>query len=188
MEINFSPKKLITLRKLKGFSQDKLAEKAGINIRTLQRIERNEVKPQLYTLGCLSDSLGVSIEDLYNTDVKSVSEEKSPQQLSLLHFSAMAGCVFPLANIIVPYSIWVYNKNATERWNKHLRKVINFQLSWLLYLIIILILYFVIEAFAFLVFLLPLIALFSIIICPAISGILILKSKANFYPLTINFI
>ena len=64
MTINFSSDKLITQRKLQGLSQDKLAEKAGISIRTLQRIEKNEVNPQPYTLGCLADALGIQIEDL----------------------------------------------------------------------------------------------------------------------------
>jgi uncharacterized Tic20 family protein len=188
MDINFSSEKLITQRKLQGLSQDKLAEKAGINIRTLQRIEKNEVKPQPYTLGCLADSLGVKIEDLTNSTPISLQEEESPRQLSLLHFSALAGCVIPLGNIIAPLFLWLYKKQTSDTWNNHAKKVINFQISWLIYLFVALVLYFTIEQFAFFVFLFPIITIINILILPVYSGILVIKNKLPFYPLTINFL
>jgi serine-type D-Ala-D-Ala carboxypeptidase/endopeptidase len=188
MDLNFSSEKLITQRKLKGLSQDKLAEKAGINIRTLQRIEKNEVKPQLYTLGCLADSLGVRIEDLTNPIAISLPEEKSPRQLSLLHFSALAGCLIPLGNIIAPLFLWLHKKQTSDIWNNQAQKVINFQISWLIYLFVALVLYFTIEQLAFFVFLFPVITIMNILILPVYSGILVIKNKPPFYPLTINFL
>ena len=188
MDINFSSEKLITLRKLQGLSQDKLAEKAGINIRTLQRIEKNEVKPQPYTLGCLATSLGVKIEDLTAPTPVSLTDEKSPHQLSILHFSALAGCVIPLGNILVPLFFWLYKKQVGDNWNNHAQKVINFQISWLLYLFVVLILYFTIEQLAFFVFLFPVITIINIILLPVYSGILVIKNKQPFYPLTIKFL
>lgn len=188
MDLHFSPDKLITLRKLQGLSQDKLAEKAGINIRTLQRIEKNEVKPQPYTLGCLADSLGVTIEDLTISVPISVKEEKSPRELSLLHFSALAGCVIPLGNILAPLFLWLFKRQTTDTWNKHALKVINFQISWLLYLFVALALYFTIEQLAFLVFLFPVITITNIVILPVYSGVLVIKNKIPFYPLTIHFL
>ena len=188
MDINFSSEKLITLRKLQGLSQDKLAEKAGINIRTLQRIEKNEVKPQSYTLGCLATSLGVKIEDLTAPTPGSFTDEKSPHQLSILHFSALAGCVIPLGNILAPLFFWLYKKQVSDNWNNHAQKVINFQISWLLYLFVVLILYFTIEQLAFFVFLFPVITIINIILLPVYSGILVIKNKQPFYPLTIKFL
>lgn len=188
MDLNFSSEKLITQRKLQGLSQDNLAEKAGINIRTLQRIEKNEVKPQPYTLGRLADSLGVRIEDLTNPAIISLQEEKTPQQLSLLHFSAMAGCVIPLGNILAPLILWLFKKQTSDTWNNHAKKVISFQLSWLLYLFVALVLYFTVEQLAFIVFLFPVIAILSLIIFPVCSGILVIKSKQPYYPLAISFL
>ena len=188
MDLNFSSEKLITQRKLQGLSQDKLAEKSGINIRTLQRIEKNEVKPQPYTLGCLADSLGVRIEDLTAPTPSSLKDENSPRQLSILHFSALAGCVIPLGNILTPLFLWLFKKQASDTWNNHAQKVINFQISWLIYLFVALVLYFTIEQLAFFVFLFPLITIINIIVLPAYSGILVIKNKQPFYPLTINFL
>jgi serine-type D-Ala-D-Ala carboxypeptidase/endopeptidase len=187
MDLNFSSEKLITQRKLQGLSQDKLAEKAGINIRTLQRIEKNEVKPQPYTLGCLANSLGVRIEDLTVTTPASSIGEKSSRELSILHFSALTGCVIPLGNILAPLFLWLFKKQASDTWNNHAQKVINFQISWLIYLFVVLILYFSIEQLAFLVFLFPVITIINIILLPVYSGILVIKNKQPFYPLTINF-
>jgi serine-type D-Ala-D-Ala carboxypeptidase/endopeptidase len=188
MDLNFSSEKLITQRKLQGLSQDKLAEKAGINIRTLQRIEKNEVKPQPYTLGCLADSLGVRIEDLTNPAAINLTEEKSPQQLSLLHFSALTGCIIPLGNILAPLFLWLFKKQTSDAWDSHAKKVVNFQISSLLYLFVALGLYFTIEQLAFVVFLLPVITIINIIILPVYSGILVIKNKRPFYPLTIKFL
>lgn len=188
MDLNFSAEKLITQRKLQGLSQDKLAEKAGINIRTLQRIEKNEVKPQPHTLGCLANSLGVKIEDLTAATPISLTDEKSPHQLSILHFSALAGCVIPLGNILAPLFLWLYKRQTSNSWNNHAQKVINFQMSWLIYLFVALALYFTIEQLAFFVFLFPIITMLNILILPVYSGILVIKNKLPVYPLTINFL
>ena len=188
MDLNFSSEKLITQRKLQGLSQNKLAEKAGINIRTLQRIEKNEVKPQPYTLGCLANSLGVKIEDLTDPTPINLTGEISPRQLSILHFSAVAGCVIPLGNILAPLFLWLFKKQISESWNDHAQKVINFQISWLIYLFVALVLYFTIEQLAFLVFLFPIIVMINILILPVYSGFLVMKNKPPFYPLSIQFL
>lgn len=188
MDLNFSPEKLIALRKLQGFSQDKLAEKAGINIRTLQRIEKNEVKPQLYTLGCLADSLGVKLEDLTAPTQVNLKEEISSRELSILHFSALAGCVVPLGNVLAPLFLWRFKKQTSNIWNIHAQQVINFQISWLMYLFVALLLYFTIEQFAFLVLFFPVITISTILILPTYSGIQVMKNKTPFYPLTIIFL
>lgn len=187
MELNFSPDKLIALRKLKGFSQEKLAEKAGINIRSLQRIEKQDVQPQPHTMGLLAEALGVSIDELCTQTQTEPTEAIDVRHLSLLHFSAGAGLVFPFGNIILPYILWMYRKDNTEAVRKHVYAILNFQLSWSVYLIIILLCYFTIEPFAFLVFLIPPFILFSLVICPLLSGINSFKHKYFFYPLAIPF-
>ncbi len=188
MEIQFSSEKLITQRKLQGFSQEKLAEKAGINIRTLQRLEKNEVTPQLYTLRSLADSLGVKIEDLTVSAPTGIPTEKSTRQLALLHFSAAAGCVFPLGNLIAPLLLWIYKKQADDAWDKQAREILNFQMSWLLYLFLVLVLYFTIPVLPFLVFLIPVIVFLNILLFPIYSGFRVINNQPPFYPLTIPFL
>lgn len=188
MEIQFSSEKLITQRKLQGFSQEKLAEKAGINIRTLQRLEKNEVTPQLYTLRSLADSLGVKIEDLTVSAPTGITAEKPARQLALLHFSATTGCVFPLGNLIAPLLLWFYKKNADDAWDRQAREILNFQMSWLLYLFLVLVLYFTIPVLPFLVFLIPVIVFLNILFFPIYSGFRVINNQTPFYPLTIPFL
>lgn len=188
MPIIFAPEKLTELRKLKGFSQEKLAEEAGINIRTLQRLEKGDVKPQPYTLGQLAASLGVTIEDLCISASTDSPITESKKELSLLHFIALLGCVFPLGNIIAPFLFWIYKNDGSENRNIHARAIINFHISWLVYLFIVLLLYFTIESFAFLVFAIPPMAIFTLIICPIISGVRVLNGKPFFYPLSLKLL
>ena len=41
---------LLYQRKLKGYTQDELAEKTRVGLRTIQRIEKGEVQPHLQTI------------------------------------------------------------------------------------------------------------------------------------------
>ncbi len=54
-----------------NYSQKELSEKTGLTLRTIQRIENNEVKPSLYSLKVLGEALNI---DLSNTIPKSVSQ------------------------------------------------------------------------------------------------------------------
>jgi transcriptional regulator with XRE-family HTH domain len=57
------------LRNLKGFSQAKLAVKAGMDPATLNRIEQGKGNPNLKTLEKLAETLGVSVVDLLEEPV-----------------------------------------------------------------------------------------------------------------------
>jgi len=46
------------LRTGQNYSQKDLSEKTGLTLRTIQRIENNEVKPSLYSLKVLGEALG----------------------------------------------------------------------------------------------------------------------------------
>ncbi|MCB0540285.1 MAG: helix-turn-helix transcriptional regulator, partial [Bacteroidetes bacterium] len=48
--MDYIANKIIEVRKLKGLSQEELAEKAQVNLRTIQRIENGENKPREKTL------------------------------------------------------------------------------------------------------------------------------------------
>lgn len=176
----------MALRKRNGYSQEKLAEEAGINIRTLQRLEKDQATPQPYTLDCLAKALQVSIEDLCDFSEKLL--EVSPQQLGLLHFSAVTGCIVPLGNIIAPYLLSVYQKNKTATWDVHYKTILNFQLSWLLYTFIVLAFFFTMASLAFVILIIPIMAFFSLAFCPLFSGIRVLKGKTDFYPLSLKII
>ena len=54
-------------RQQKKLSQIEFADKCNLNIRTIQRIENDEVSPRLYTLRILSEVLGIEL--LQNNDI-----------------------------------------------------------------------------------------------------------------------
>jgi transcriptional regulator with XRE-family HTH domain len=56
---------LVTIRKQKGWSQEKLSQEAGISYNTLIKIERRGIaNPKIATVIKLSDALGVSVDQL----------------------------------------------------------------------------------------------------------------------------
>jgi transcriptional regulator with XRE-family HTH domain len=48
-------------------SQRKLSEQTGLNLRTIQRIENNEVKPSLYSLKVIGEALNTDLSDFVKT-------------------------------------------------------------------------------------------------------------------------
>lgn len=57
-------RKLLELRKQKGFTQEELVEQCNINVRTIQRIEAGEVMPRSFTLKTILNVLGEDLENL----------------------------------------------------------------------------------------------------------------------------
>jgi len=54
-----------------------------------------------------------------------------------IHLSALSKFIFPLGNFILPLILWTINKDKSEFIDKHGKQAINFQLSILIYTIII---------------------------------------------------
>lgn len=58
-------KNLKALRNQKGWSQERLAQEAGISYNTLIKLERNGIKnPKIETVIKLADALDVSLDEL----------------------------------------------------------------------------------------------------------------------------
>jgi transcriptional regulator with XRE-family HTH domain len=52
------------VREDRGLSREGLADKAGVSMRTLERIELGQTVPRRATIKVLADALGVAPEDL----------------------------------------------------------------------------------------------------------------------------
>ena len=61
-------KKIIELRKAKGFTQEELVDKCNISVRTLQRIETGEVTPRSYTIKTILAALDYDLSTIQDTD------------------------------------------------------------------------------------------------------------------------
>ena len=55
--------RLKELRTGLNYSQKELSEKSGLTLRTIQRIENNEVKPSLYSLKVIGQALKTDVSD-----------------------------------------------------------------------------------------------------------------------------
>ena len=66
-----------SLRRGKGYSQEKLAELAGINAKYLSSVERGAENPTLDLFIRLSQSLKIDIHEMFNIEY----EDQTPQTL-----------------------------------------------------------------------------------------------------------
>jgi len=118
-------KKIKELRTRKGFSQDELADTAGVNLRTVQRIESGETEPRGDTLKRLAGALGVTSDELIDW-----AEQEDSGFLVFLNLSALSFIAFPLLGIIVPLALWFLKKDKIKNLNEMGKSLINFQISW----------------------------------------------------------
>ncbi len=59
--------RLKELRTSLNVSQKELSEQTGLSLRTIQRIENNEVKPSLYSLKVIGEALKTDVSEFVNT-------------------------------------------------------------------------------------------------------------------------
>ncbi|RAW02545.1 helix-turn-helix domain-containing protein [Pseudochryseolinea flava] len=120
------------LRLKKGITQDELAERTDISVRTIQRIESCEVDPRAYTLQSIATALEVDFEMLAGTEDKPEAgnpKNEESKWLPLIHLSGL------LLLIIPPIILWIWKRDKVEDIQRHAYDVINFQLSMTLYLL-----------------------------------------------------
>ena len=114
------------LRIKKGMTQEELADKTEVSVRTIQRIENGEVDPRAYTLQMIARALEVDYNLFAATEP---DEEQEIQQvnannwLGLLHFSGIIPFIFPTV------IIWYLKKDTIKGMSDHYRDVIGFQLK-----------------------------------------------------------
>ncbi len=124
--------KLKQYRRINCLSQEKLADLAGISIRTIQRIEEGKSVGSGYTLNALAKALNIHSSEL----MSSVSPKLSPvydntSKLKILNFSAMVMLLIPLANVFMP--AYFYWKNRDDEHVKTIgKRIVSFQIFWAL--------------------------------------------------------
>ncbi|MCE7064543.1 helix-turn-helix domain-containing protein [Dyadobacter sp. CY326] len=119
------------LRKSKGFSQEALAENAGINLRTLQRIETGNTVPRGETLRLLARALDVSVQELSEfINEQPISTEQDPGFLKLMSLSALTFWFIPFGNILIPLAFWIFKKNKINGVAELGKRIVNFQIIW----------------------------------------------------------
>ena len=69
--------KLIEVRRAKGLTQDEVAEKSKITVRTIQRIESGLVTPRAFTIKIISETLGFDFFETSNTGYEVFTENRN---------------------------------------------------------------------------------------------------------------
>jgi len=122
--------KIKELRNVNGFSQEELARKARLSLRTIQRIELGETEPRGDTLIRVAGVFNLKPEDLVS---KPLSKDK--YFLPVLNLSALSYIFFPLLGFVVPLILWVLKRD--DSFDAASKKLLNFQITWCIALVII---------------------------------------------------
>ena len=123
--------KIKELRNRKGFSQEELSEKAGLSLRTIQRIENGETEPRGDTLKRIAVAFEVSSDEILDW---AVQEDKG--FLKSLNLSALSFILFPLLGIMVPLIMWISKKDKIKNVNNIAKDILNFQITWTMILFV----------------------------------------------------
>jgi transcriptional regulator with XRE-family HTH domain len=118
-------KKILEIRKSKGLTQEELSELAKINLRTLQRIEKDETEPQSKTLKRLCEVLEIKVEDILG-----YGKKDDNNFLIFFHLSVLSFFLIPLGNILIPTILWLTRREKINGLNERGADLLNFQILW----------------------------------------------------------
>lgn len=95
------------LREQKNLTQNELAEKSGISLRTIQRIEAGNI-PKGFTLKTIAKALETDPENLFQ-------EKEKFERAKLINFSALSGLILPFGNVIIPLILTYRTKDLKNK-------------------------------------------------------------------------
>lgn len=114
------------IREEKNLTQEELAEKSGISVRTIQRIEAG-TDPKGYTLKTLVATLDISEKDLLIADIlKQEIKAEEPililendevfnsTLIKIINLSSLPFAWFPIANFLPPLLIMLFTKEKSQ--------------------------------------------------------------------------
>ncbi len=141
---------IVKARKVKGITQDELAQASNINVRTIQRIEAGETQPRAFTLKSISQVLDVSLleltsqpvvaSNLENFPTRSDKTSKNKEQITTLILSCFTFIVLPQIHFIVPIIILKKMKFVEGSSIPFAKRLIRIQVYWVILLDVMLIL------------------------------------------------
>lgn len=130
---NFELQKRVKEHRMKkGFSQEELADKTGLSLRTIQRIENGETVPRGDTLKRLSITLQVSPDEIIDWKI-----QQDNNIMVILHLSQLGFLAFPLLGVIIPLAIWILKKDKVRDIDSVGKSILNFQITWTIIVFII---------------------------------------------------
>jgi len=102
--------KVKLLREQKNLTQSELAEKAGLSLRTIQRIESGQ-SLKGFTLKAIARTLETEPENLISKEEENTSIDRA----KLINLSALAGLIIPFGGIILPAILTYRTQDSVNR-------------------------------------------------------------------------
>lgn len=102
--------KVKLLREQKNLTQTELAEKSGLSLRTIQRIESGQ-SLKGFTLKAIAQTLETEPENLFSQEEKDIQIDRA----KLINFSALAGLIIPFGGIIFPAILTYRTQDSVNR-------------------------------------------------------------------------
>lgn len=127
--------KIARARKEMGLSQEELANRSGISIRTIQRIEKSMVQPHGHTLKKIASTLEMDLSALTNYDVQ--KNDSVIRKLRVLNSIGLLVIIAPLIHLFLQIA-YLSKHREIKAFNEAGRKLISFQMLWLLAVLLIL--------------------------------------------------
>ncbi|RXM53319.1 MULTISPECIES: helix-turn-helix domain-containing protein [unclassified Chryseobacterium] len=121
--------KLLKYRENLNLTQEELAAKSGISVRTIQRIEAG-TEPKGYTLKTLAKALNIKENELLKTRI---NEAVNYPLIKLINLSSLPFIIFPPMNILAPLLI-MYFKKENDLMAK---QIVSLQILWTLVSVIL---------------------------------------------------
>jgi len=164
----------------KGLTQEDLSESTGLSVRTIQRIEKDEVVARAFTLQNIADALDIEFNLLNNSIDDSTSEsdvKEAKVWLPLLHLSGLFLFLLP------PIIIWILKRDEIVKMREHGIDVINFQLSMWIIMVPCGILAFLLITIPVIIFM----GFFSTVII-VMNTFKVINNQPYKYPMSIKFL
>jgi len=121
--------KLKNIRQKLNLTQEELAEKSGVSVRTIQRIEAG-VEPKGHTLKVLAAALSVEAIELTKEPNKEAlipkEDELNISLIKLINFSSLPFTFVPLVSIILPLMLMFVSK----QFNPITKQIVSIQILW----------------------------------------------------------
>ena len=122
--------RLVKHREKLNLTQEELSKKAGVSVRTIQRIESG-INPKGYTLKALVKALGVDETDLYKKD--NITTESNHNQVNIINLSSLIVVFIPIVSFVLPLVITLIKKQL----NTLTKQIITIQILWSVVMIVV---------------------------------------------------
>ena len=102
--------KVKLLREDKNLTQTELAEKSGLSLRTIQRIESGNI-PKGFTLKAIAQTLEIEPENLFSKEEENIQIDRAKH----INLSALSGLIIPFGGIIFPAILTYRTQDSVNR-------------------------------------------------------------------------